>query len=266
MAEESTKRSDDNQTAAGAAGTPNNGTAGAAAYPPYVFPETIPQHECDWLTNVEAKQKLDARCVGVKLDSDRKGSKLVRIALRLEPGQKVLSAVTNQIEDFGGTVAITTRYLSGGAIEPTMNTLRILGMDASKARAAYAQDAHALALAQQAKVLGYNDAKIEEAMTLLALSRGDLAACGLGSKVARIDSKNDVFSTTKGEEIVTRKVNWIEAIPAAVGADEVLGLVDLLGPSMRPPKPAAKSGGGAAPKGPTSPPPKAPSKPDDVDF
>ena len=261
MAEESTKRSDDNQTAAGAAGTPS-----APAYPPYVFPETIPQHECDWLTNVEAKQKLDARCVGVKLDSDRKGSKLVRIALRLEPGQKVLSAVTNQIEDFGGTVAITTRYLSGGAIEPTMNTLRILGMDASKARAAYAQDAHALALAQQAKVLGYNDAKIEEAMTLLALSRGDLAACGLGSKVARIDSKNDVFSTTKGEEIVTRKVNWIEAIPAAVGADEVLGLVDLLGPSMRPPKPAAKSGGGAAPKGPTSPPPKAPSKPDDVDF
>lgn len=222
---------------------------------PFTFPESLPQHECEWLTNSEAKQKLDARCCGVRISTDRKGQPVAHIALRVVDDQPVLNAVTNQPQSYTGTTAITVRYLTGGALENTMGVLRILGFDVTKARAAYAQDPQALAMAQQLKAKGHNDDKIDEALSMLALQRGDIAACGLGSKVVRIDSKNDPFTTSKGETIITRKVNWIEAIPAPVTADSVLQLADMLGGAMRPTK-VAKSAQ-APSKGATSAPPKA---------
>lgn len=227
-----------------------------AGITPFTFPESLPQHECEWLTNAEAKQKLYARCCGVRISTDRKGQPVAHIALRVEDDQPVLNAVTNQPQSYNGTTAITVRYLTGGALENTMGVLRILGFDVTKARTSYAQDPQALAMVQQLKAKGHNDDKIDEALSMLALQRGDIAACGLGSKVVRIDSKDDSFTTSKGETIVTRKVNWIEAIPAPVTADAVLQLADLLGGAMRPTKAAAKSTQ-ASSKGATSAPPKA---------
>lgn len=245
----------------------NIATAAPASAPPFVFPEALPlKHECDWLTNSDAKQKLDARCVGIKLSTDKKGQPLVYIALRLEPGQQALDATTNVVRDFGGNVSITQRYMTPNAQDSTKSALRILGLDPTRARAAYAKDAQALSLVQQIKAGGGTDEDIESAMTLLAMQRGDIAACGLGSKIARIDSKNDTFTTSKGEEIVTRKINWIEAIPEAVGADQVLALAKSFG-SFAPPKAAPKvAGAQKTPAKATSAPPKAATDPDDVNF
>lgn len=238
---------------------------GAGITPPFTFPESLPQHECEWLTNSESKQKLDARCCGVRISTDRKGQPVAHIALRILDDQLVLNAVTNQQQNYSGTTAITVRYLTGGALENTMGVLRILGFDVTKARTAYAQDPQALAMAQQLKAKGHNDDKIDEALSMLALQRGDIAACGLGSKVARIDSKNDSFTTSKGETIITRKVNWIEAIPAPVTADSVLQLADMLGGAMRPTKVAKSTQ--APSKGATSAPPKsAAADKDECDF
>lgn len=266
MADENTTTTTDSAATAASTGAPQATATASAAPQPFIFPESLPQHECDWLTDAEKRQKLDARCCGIRISTDRKGSPVAHIALRLEPGQQCFSVVAGKVVEVGGTVAITQRYLTGGARDNTFNSLRILGFTIDKARAAYAKDPQALSMAQQAKAKGFADDKIEELVAMLALQRGDIAACGLGSKVARIDSKDDLFTTSKGEELVTRKVNWIEAIPAAVSADAVFELADLLGGAMRPAKAQPKpAGGGAQPaKGATSKPPTADK--DSVDF
>ena len=265
MSETNTSTSTATSTPAGSA--PGAATGAAPSTAAFTFPDALPpKHECDWLTDKESRQKLEARCCGIQVSTDRKGSPLAYVALRLEPNQQVFSAVSGTVEEFGGTVAITTRYLTGGATENTMNALRILGFDVAKARAAYAQDPQALAMVQQAKAKGFDDDRIDQVLSMLAMQRGDIAACGLGSKVARVDSKEDTFTPSKGDEIVTRKVNWIEAIPAAVSADAVFGLADLLGGSMRPAKAAAKGAAAPAKAASSQPPKAASSKPDDVDF
>lgn len=240
----------------------------------YQFPEIRPQHDADFVT---AKgEHVEATPIAVRLSQSARGEtqNQIDVAFLVADGQAAIVPPEGKVDEgpagpVGGKVALWTGSLNGGAADITFRALRTCGYDAASTVAHYkaASDAKALGIIQALTASG-RVGEVEKAMTLLALTRGDLAALGMGAKRVRLAVYRDEFTPGRGEPIVRRKVQYVNPIPQVATEDDTLKLLGALGGALD----YAKPGAVAAPKAPqpgrggTSAPPKPAVASDPVDF
>lgn len=257
------------------------GAAPPSAQPAFQIPVERPEHDATFTTPLPAKKgavvppELRAvppdypgyvvgRCVGVLMTQTRRGEQMLRLAHQVDPGQLALR--DGKMINVGGEYFTQDCSLNGGAWDITFQALKIMGYSASAANVAYAQDTDAVALKQQAASEGRTPAQQVEAMGLLALSRGDTAACGLGQPARYVVIDDRFEPQNGGPAIVSRRCKYINAVPRKADASALLGLLG------RVPVAGAKPGGAAKPafRGGTSAPPAGASPggppPDNFDF
>lgn len=244
----------------------------ATTHAPFAWPETKSSDEACFTTpqkgefvNGKPLQEhtyVDARAIACRLSASQSGNgspDQVDVVYRVAPNQLALRKEDHTLSPVDGELVITTMSLNGGAYPITMKSLERSGFDSLKTVSYYEKDPKATSLIQQLKSAGADAAQIQQAMGMLAIQRGDLAASGLGSSLVRLVVKNDTY-----KEQTRIKLAFVNAIPAPAKEDDVLRLVMNL---PRPGTPGATTTRAAAPSRQTSAAPAAggPSK-DNVDF
>ena len=207
----------------------------------YQWPENITD-EADFETKdpTDPKQRLfvEGRVIAVKLSMSGNASKpdQVEFAFKVNAGQRGLLVGDHTLSDVGGKVVHATKSFNGGAQEYTWAALRKLGFDEQKAAAAYANDTQAVALKQAMKLKGRADEDITKAMGMLALTREDHTACGLGSVVARVTTKLDDSDFAMKQEAKGNprriRLDFVNSIPRDATPDDTLALLDAIGGTM----------------------------------
>ena len=190
----------------------------------YKFPETLPSDEAGFVTGKGREDQVEAKLLGYRLSTSASGGAQIDMAFEVVKGTGIKSG---EIEpsDVTGQIVITSKSLSAGAAVYTFNALRATGMLPSKASEAYAKDAAAQALVQRLKsqMAGQSPAaiveKTGEAMTMLAINRGDMAATGAGQFTVRFSTASEEYNGTSRV-----KVGFINNIPRDVSADALLDI------------------------------------------
>jgi hypothetical protein len=191
----------------------------------FEWPESRSENECDFVTGKKSSDGVEAKLIALRLSQSSRATPQVEMAFRVQPGQKAIPVDGVEPVDQGGKVVITARSLNGGAAAITFGDLKHTGFSISKLLDAYKDDPQATAVRQQitARMAGQDKAAIqakqEEALTLLALQRQDLAALGGGAEIVKLVCGEDTFGNQ------TRiKVKYINPIPKEY---DVSGLLDL---------------------------------------
>lgn len=156
----------------------------------FVFPDPRPEDDASF--RVGKGEHVVGRCVGHELNQTKNGKDVIRLAFKVEPGEK-----DEHGKDVGGQIVLMDGNLSGGGLDITLDALRRCGWTGD-------------GLPAQER--------------LIAIADNDVVASGCGKNLVRLVVFDDTF-TPEGKDPITRiRCKYVNAIPVKGDAEKAKSL------------------------------------------